>query len=178
MKIERIPKMKIKELYLKHKEIINYLIFGVLTTLVDLAVYTPLTALLGADYKIAGIIPWYIVTNTVAWVVAVLFAYVTNKTWVFEEKDWSSKKVVRELSSFAGGRVVTLLIQLFLMWLMIDATHLDKTALLTWGAGLLGFEGDFAVKMIVMVVIVVLNYVMSKLFVFRSGRPDSQSSAE
>ena len=53
------------------------------------------------------------------------------------------------------------------MWIMIDVTHLDKTWLLTWGAGLIGRQGDFAVKMIVSVVVVILNYVISKLFVFR-----------
>jgi len=159
--------MKIKELYTKNKEIINYLVFGVLTTLVDILVYTPLTEILGADYKIAGFIPWYIVTSVIAWAAAVLFAYVTNKKWVFEEKDWSAKAIGRELPVFAGGRVVTLLIQLFLMWIMIDVTHLDKTWLLTWGAGLIGRQGDFAVKMIVSVVVVILNYVISKLFVFR-----------
>ena len=102
--------MKIKELYTKNKEIINYLVFGVLTTLVDILVYTPLTEILGADYKIAGFIPWYIVTSVIAWAAAVLFAYVTNKKWVFEEKDWSAKAIGRELPVFAGGRVVTLLI--------------------------------------------------------------------
>ncbi|MBQ7827116.1 MAG: GtrA family protein [Clostridia bacterium] len=170
--------MKINELYLKYKEIVNYLIFGVLTTVIDFAVYTPLTAILGADFKIAGVIPWYIVTSVIAWIVAVLFAYITNKKWVFEEKDWSAGKVARELTSFAGGRVVTLLIQLFLMWLMIDVTHLDKTALFTWGAGLVGLKGDFVVKAIVAVVVVVLNYVISKLFVFKSASADGQDSAE
>lgn len=160
----------IKEIYIKHKEIINYLIFGVLTTVVDFAVYTPLTAILGADYKVAGVIPWYIVTSVIAWIAAVLFAYVTNKIWVFEEKDWSPRAVGRELPTFAGGRVVTLLVQLALMWLMIDATHLDKTWLFTWGSGLIGQNGDFAVKMVVAVVVVILNYVISKLFVFRKKK--------
>lgn len=163
--------MKIKELYMKHKEIVNYLIFGVLTTLVDFVVYTPLTAIFGADFKIAGFIPWYIVTSVIAWIAAVLFAYITNKKWVFEEKDWSATAVARELPTFAGGRVVTLLIQLFLMWLMIDATHLDKTWLLTWGAGLIGQKGDFSVKAIVAVVVVILNYVISKLLVFKPRKP-------
>ncbi len=166
----KTKKMKLKEAYLSHKEIVNYLIFGVLTTAVDFAVYTPLTAILGADYKLAGVIPWYIVTSVIAWIAAVLFAYVTNKTWVFEERDWSAGKVTREVISFAGGRVVTLLIQLFLMWLMIDATHLDKTALFTWGAGLVGLKGDFVVKAIVAVIVVILNYVISKLFVFKKKK--------
>ncbi|MBE6708685.1 MAG: GtrA family protein [Ruminococcaceae bacterium] len=162
--------MKLKMLYARYKEIINYLIFGVLTTLVDFAVYTPLTVIFGANYKIAGFVPWYIVTSVIAWIAAVLFAYVTNKIWVFEQKDWSARAVVHELIPFAGGRVVTLLIQLFLMWLMIDVTHLDKTGLFTWGAGLVGLEGDIVVKAIVAVVVVVLNYVISKLFVFKKNK--------
>ena len=162
--------MKIKEAYGRYKEVINYLIFGVLTTLVDFLVYTPLTAIFGANYKIAGVLSWYIITSVIAWAAAVLFAYVTNKIWVFEKKDWSPRAVARELPVFAGGRVVTLLIQLFLMWLMIDVAHLDVTALFRWGAGLVGLEGDFVVKAIVAVVVIVLNYVISKLFVFRKDK--------
>lgn len=161
---------RIKEIYASRKEIINYLVFGVLTTAVDFVVYTPLTAIFGADFKLVGVVPWYIVTSVIAWVAAVLFAYVTNKLWVFEERDWSAGKVVGELAVFAGGRVATLLIQLFLMWLMIDATHLDKTALFAWGAGLVGLQGDIVVKAIVAVVVVILNYVISKLFVFKKNK--------
>ncbi len=159
--------MKLKELYVRYKEIINYLIFGVLTTLVDFVVYTPLTAIFGANHKIAGVVSWYIITSVVAWAAAVIFAYITNKIWVFEKKDWSARTVARELPVFAGGRVVTLLVQLFLMWLMIDVAHLDMTALFRWGAGLVGLEGDIVVKAIVAVVVIVLNYVISKLFVFK-----------
>lgn len=167
---------KIKELYLKHKEIVNYMIFGVMTTVIDFGVYTPLTAIFGADYKLAGVLPWYIITSVIAWIAAVLFAYITNKKWVFEGKDWSAETVTRELTSFAGGRILTLLLQLFLMWLMIDVTHLNKTALFTLIAGVVGFEGDFAVKAMVAVVVVILNYIISKLFVFRSDRQDGVSS--
>ncbi len=159
--------MKIKKLYTENKEIINYMIFGILTTVIDFAVYTPLTAIFGARFKVFGVVPWYMVTSVIAWIAAVLFAYITNKKWVFEENDWSAGNVARELTSFAGGRCVTLLIQLFLMWLMIDVTHLDKTPLFVWGAGLVGLAGDFVVKAVVMVVIVILNYIISKLFVFK-----------
>lgn len=158
----------IRALFSRYREVILYLIFGVLTTVVDFAVYTPLTALLGADYKLFGI-PWYLITSVIAWIAAVLFAYITNKLWVFEKKDTSLRALARELPAFAGGRVLTLLIQLFLMWLMIDLTHLDKTALLTFGAGLIGQNGDFAVKAIVAVIVVILNYIISKLLVFRDG---------
>ena len=66
--------------------------------------------------------------------------------------------------------MLTLLIQLFLMWFLIDLTHLDKTALLVWGTGLFGLKGDFAVKAIVAVIVVILNYIFSKLFVFRNKK--------
>lgn len=165
---ERLVFMKtIRDLFAGYREQILYLIFGILTTVVDFAVYTPLTAMLGADYRFLGI-PWYLITSVIAWVCAVLFAYLTNKAWVFDRKDFSARAIGRELPAFAGGRVLTLLIQLLLMWLMIDLTHLDRTALLTWGAGLIGQKGDFAVKAIVAVVVVILNYVFSKLFVFRN----------
>lgn len=163
--------MKIFELYKKYKEIINYLVFGVLTTVVDFAVCLPLTAIFGADYKIAGFAPWHTVTEVIGWTAAVLFAYVTNKIWVFEERDWSAKCVARELPVFAGGRVATLLIQLFLTWLMIDIAHLEASALLSWGAGLVGFDdGYIVVRAIVAVVVIVLNYVISKLFVFKKKK--------
>lgn len=160
--------MKVKEVYKKYKEIINYLIFGVLTTLVDFVVCLPLTAIFGADYKVAGIVPWHTITEVIGWIAAVMFAYVTNKIWVFEEKDWSARRVARELPLFAGGRVVTLLIQLFLTWIMIDIAHLEASALLKWGAGLVGLDdGYIVVRAIVAVVVIVLNYVISKLLVFR-----------
>lgn len=157
----------IKELYLRHKEIVNYMFFGAMTTVIDFAVYTPLTAIFGADYKIVGFIPWYMITSVIAWIAAVMFAYFTNKKWVFYGKDWSSGTVAREFASFAGGRVLTLMIQLFLMWFMIDLTHLNDTPPFTFIAGILGFEGDFAVKVAVTLVVVILNYIISKLFVFR-----------
>lgn len=166
----------LSKLYARYREVILYLIFGVLTTVVDFAVYTPLTALFGSDYKIFGLLPWYLVTSVVAWLAAVLFSFFTNKAWVFREKDWSFSVTFKELISFLSGRVLTLLIQLLLMWLMIDLAHLDKTALLAGAAGLLSLGGDVVVKAIVSLVVIVLNYIISKLFVFRPAHSAEEST--
>jgi len=164
---------RIRSFLSRYREMISYLIFGVLTTVVDFAVYTPLTAILGADALVLGI-RWYLITSVIAWIAAVLFAYIINKLWVFCSRDFSPRAIARELPSFAGGRVLTLLIQLLLMYVMIDLASLDKTALFVWGSGLIGQKGDFAVKAIVAVIVVILNYVFSKLFVFRDRKNGEQ----
>ncbi len=155
----------------KTKEIVLYIIFGLLTTLVNFLVYTPLTNLLGADHRIPvfGLftLPWYQITNVIAWIAAVLFAYFTNKLFVFESKSFAPRVLIPEILSFAGARVLTLLIENGIMFLFIDVIHADKWALVEWGAGLLGQNGDFAIKAGAEVIVVILNYVFSKLFIFR-----------
>ena len=158
-----------KAFWKKYKEIILYIVFGVLTTLVDFLVYTPLTDLLGKDRRVIGI-PWYIYTSVIAWVAAVLFAYITNKLWVFEPTGAKKKGIAKELAVFAGGRVLTLLIQLLLMWFFIDLIHADEWGICRWAAGLIGQQGHFAIKAGVSVIVVILNYVFSKLFVFRKKK--------
>ncbi len=158
--------MKIKEVFSRYREVLMYLLFGVLTTAVDLGVYTPLTVLIDAETKFLGI-SWHLYAQVIAWVAAVLFAFVTNKIWVFSSPDFSPRAIARELPAFAGGRVLTLLIQLALMWLLIDLCALHTLPLLVWASGIIGAKGDFAVRMGVSVIVIVLNYVFSKLFVFK-----------
>ena len=161
-----------KKLWTKYREIILYLIFGVLTTLVDMVVYTVLTDLVGKDTRVLGI-PWYFYTQVIAWIAAVLFAYVTNRLWVFSDKARTTPGILRELSLFAGGRVLTLLIQMALMWFFLDLIHADAWSLAVWAASLLGQQGHFSVKLGVSVIVVILNYVFSKLFVFRKAKEAS-----
>ena len=165
-----------KKLWTKYREILLYLIFGVLTTLVDTVVYTVLTDLLGKDRPVLGI-PWYFYTQVIAWCAAVLFAYVTNRLWVFSDKASGAKGIARELTLFAGGRVLTLLIQMALMWFLLDLLHADSWGLAVWSAGLLGQQGHFSVKLGVSVIVVILNYVFSKLFVFRKTKGDASGGA-
>ena len=137
--------------YQKHKEIINYIFFGGLTTLVNWMVYSLLVALIHLP------IEW---SNAIAWVAAVLFAYVTNGKWVFESEATGRKSRLREFFLFLASRVFTGVVELLglpaLYYLGLDTS--------IWG-----IDG-FLAKVIVTVVVVILNYVLSKLVVFRKAK--------
>ena len=133
----------IKALFRKYEGIISYLFFGVLTTAVNYVIYLPCYNLLGFSAA---------VSNVIAWVVAVAFAYLTNKPFVFKSHDWSMETVLPELTKFVGCRVGSGLLETGIIFLTVD---------------LLGFDGNF-MKLLTSVLVVVLNYVGSKLLVFKS----------
>ena len=135
---------KIKHLIRKYWDILVYLVFGVLTTVVNYLVYLPCYNLLGFPA---------VVSNVIAWVVAVAFAYVTNKPFVFRSHDWSVKTVVPELTKFVGTRVASGGMESAIIWIAVD---------------LLGGNGNIW-KLVTSVLVVVLNYVGSKLLVFRKN---------
>lgn len=135
---------KIKDLFNKYKEVIMYLIFGVLTTVVSLVSYYLLTITIlnpesGIQLQIA---------NILSWIISVAFAYITNRKYVFESK---SKEFVKEISSFVGGRVATLLMDMAIMFIFVTILHLN----------------DKLFKLLSQVLIIISNYVISKLFVFK-----------
>lgn len=128
-----------KELLLKYKEIIMYLIFGVLTTVVNIAVY----------YIMANSLQiHYLISNIVAWFLSVLFAYVTNRKYVFESK---SEQIIKEMTSFFGARLATGAMDMVLMWLFVGLHILP----------------DFVAKVITNVIVIIANYILSKLVVFK-----------
>lgn len=132
------------DLYNKYKEIINYLIFGVLTTLISLATYYALTfTVLNADKALE-----LQIANVVSWIASVTFAYFTNRSFVFESKE---KLSLKEAFSFYMSRVSTLLLDMGLMYLLVTVLSFN----------------DKLVKIIVQVVVIVLNYVLSKFIVFK-----------
>ena len=133
---------KLKQLIVKYYDILTYLIFGVLTTVVNYLVYLPCYNLLALPA---------VVSNVIAWVVAVAFAYVTNKPFVFRSHDWSAKTVVPELTKFVGTRVASGGMESAIIWIAVD---------------LLGGNGNIW-KLVTSVLVVVLNYIGSKLLVFR-----------
>ena len=133
---------KIKELYTKYKEIINYLIFGVLTTVVNIVTYAIFARLFHVDE---------VVSNIIAQIISILFAYVTNKIYVFESKSTKLKDVLREMVSFFGCRIFTAVLDTLLFSFMIKIL----------------FMNDLIAKCITQVVVIVLNYVFSKLIIFR-----------
>ena len=138
---------KIKELYKKYKEVINYLIFGVLTTLVSLAVYY-ISVLTVLDPENAFQLQ---VANIISWIAGVAFAYFTNRKYVFESKETNK---IKEASKFVLARVTTLVMDMLIMWLGVTILH----------------GNDKIVKLISQVVVIVSNYVFSKLFVFKKEK--------
>lgn len=160
---------KIKGLFIKYKEIIMYIIFGVLTTLVNWVVYWLMEPLLSSAMHGDQVI-WTIfgknitmsilsifLANFIAWVAGVVFAFVTNKIWVFESKSWRFGLVMKELWLFVLARLITGVLEWFGVPLLV-AMGLNQP--------LFGAEG-FVAKLIVSVVVVILNYVFSKLIIFR-----------
>ena len=133
---------KIRALLEKYWDIVTYLFFGVLTTVVNYVVYLPVYNLLGLSAA---------VSNAIAWVVAVAFAYLTNKPFVFKSHDWSAKTVVPELTKFVSCRV---------------ASGVMETAILFVTVDLLGWNGNLW-KLVTSVLVVILNYLASKLLVFK-----------
>ena len=132
------------DLYNKYSEIINYLIFGFLTTIISLIVYYCLTFTI-INPKDAIMLQ---VANILSWIAGVTFAYITNRKYVFNSKNTNIKK---ELVSFVSARIVTLILDMLIMGVFVT---------------LLGFN-DKIVKIISQVVVIVSNYVFSKLFVFK-----------
>ena len=133
---------KIRILLEKYRDILAYLFFGVLTTAVNYLVYLPCFNLLGLSAA---------VSNVIAWVVAVAFAYLTNKPWVFKSHDWSRQTVIPELTKFVGCRVGSGALETGIIFLTVD---------------MLGFNGN-VMKLVTSVLVVVLNYIGSKLLVFK-----------
>ena len=134
---------KIRALVEKYWDILSYLFFGVLTTVVNYVVYLPCYNLLNLSA---------VASNAIAWVVAVAFAYLTNKPFVFRSHDWSAKTVVPELTKFVGCRI---------------GSGLAETLILLLAVDIMGWNGNIW-KLITNVLVVILNYIGSKLLVFRS----------
>lgn len=132
----------IKKLIVKYWDILSYLFFGGLTTLVNFVIYYPCYNWLHMSATLA---------NVIAWVVAVAFAYLTNKPFVFRSYDWSWKTVGPELTKFVGCRIGSGLLETAAIFLTVDCLH--------WNGNVM--------KLILAVVVVILNYIGSKLLVFR-----------
>ena len=124
--------------YTKYKEVIMYLVFGVLTTIVNIAAYAVCARVLGIHYMIS---------TAIAWILAVLFAYVTNKLFVFESRNTEIHFVIKEMASFFACRAVSGGTDMLLMWLFVDVLHVN----------------DMIVKVLSNVIVVIINYVLSKL---------------
>ena len=135
---------KIITLYKKYSEIINYLIFGFLTTIISLLVYYFLTFTFLDPNKFICLQ----IANIISWIAGVTFAYVTNRKYVFNSKN---KNKVKEVSNFVLARIITLLMDMVIMALGVTIMHFN----------------DKYIKILSQIIVIVSNYIFSKLFVFR-----------
>lgn len=126
------------------RETIYYIVFGVLTTLVDYVVAMACFACFGMSE---------LTSNNLAWVVSVIFAYITNKLFVFESKSFQLQVVAREVIAFFGARVLTLLMADVIIWIAVKV-HITF----------------FVAKLFSSVIVVVVNYIFSKLFIFKKKK--------
>ena len=133
---------KIWNLLQKYRDIVSYLFFGVLTTVVNYVIYLPV-------YNICGLSA--AVSNIIAWAGAVIFAYLTNKPFVFCSHDWSAKTVIPELTKFISCRLASGAMETVILLLAVDCLHWNGNV---W-------------KLVTQVLVVIFNYVGSKLLVFR-----------
>lgn len=147
-KIRGYKVKKIVDLYKKYEEIINYLIVGVLTTIVSLIVkwgllFTVLDPKNSVQLQVAVVI---------SWIAAVVFAYITNRIFVFKSK---SKKILKEIMSFFGARLLTLGLEMIIMWFFVTFLKLNSDLwVLMW-------------TMVAQILVIIFNYIFSKLFVFK-----------
>lgn len=152
------------------REIVTYIIFGVLTTAVNLVTFYITKQIFisigwdGVFNAMLGSAGWekalallgsgtdYLDATVIAWTVAVIFAFVTNKLIVFESKSWKPAVAGKEFIGFIGARMFSLLVELLCMFIMVTLLH--------WN--------EFVAKVIVQIIVVILNYVFSKLIIFKN----------
>lgn len=183
--------MKLKELYLKlynavfsvsifkpllkipfvekllQYEVVSYLVFGVLTTVVNFVVYGLSNLLAGENYEAKILFSvgsfdflWIYVSQALAWVAAVIFAYITNKLFVFESSSWKRNVVVKEIVSFFSARILSFILFEELLFILL--------------AGIIGINGWIS-KIIISFLVIVFNFVASKLVIFRNKkRPEGE----
>ena len=132
----------IKDLWTKYKSLIMYAFFGGLTTVVNMVTYY-------VSYNLLGIpnVP----STAIAWLLSVLFAFITNKLWVFESKSFDKKSMLHEVTSFFGCRVATGILDIVIMYLSVDVAHFNPTL---W-------------KLISNILVIIINYIASKLLIFK-----------
>ena len=132
-------------IYRQHEEGFNYLIFGFLAFVLNYLLYALFEGLLGLHY---------IAATVLSWVLAVIFAYWTNRNFVFKSKNQGSAGLLREFTSFIGARIATELLELLLMYLLVDVAGANS----------------YAAKIVGQIAVIVSNYFLSKLWIFKEKK--------
>lgn len=146
---------KLKELYTKYKEMILYLIFGVLTTALNYAVFFIFNIPLGVHYEIS---------NCIAWVAGVIFAFFTNRSIVFNSQAKGFKKKFIEAAEFVAARLFSLVAEMIILWFFVEILPLYPDE--NWNTLIVKFIGA--------VVVVILNYIASKFVIFKKDKDESK----
>lgn len=150
--------IKIKKLIkaFLNKETILYLIFGFLTTALGFVTLKLFDVLLGSKL--------YLVSNSLSWLLCVAFAYVTNKLFVFESKSWDFKVLKKEIPSFLSARIASYFVEQGSLWFMMEIlTFKDRI----FDFIIIRLSGLMTAKLIVGVIVVIINYALSKLLIFK-----------
>lgn len=163
-------------LYAKYREIIMYVVFGVLTTIISFASYYAARWVFPDAQSVPGWLRWiFNITSVfgtdsatalpviISWILSVTFAFVTNRTVVFRSSEKGAAGVFREAVSFYAARLATLFVDLVIMFLLVDLTGIQNS----WY--------ELGCKLFSNVVILVLNYILSKLLVFRKKKSDERT---
>lgn len=129
------------ELIKKYEEIILYVFFGVCTTLVNILVYYIFSHIFNLGT---------IISTVIAWILSVLFAYITNKIWVFKSKSWDKNVLFKEMISFFSCRLLTGLLDIGIMYIFVDILKFN----------------DIIIKVISNIIVIIINYIASKLVIF------------
>ena len=158
---------KIKELFVKYKEIITYVIFGVLTTVVSWGTYTVFVEKLSMKVFVG---------NLLSWICAIVFAYVTNKLWVFESKSWKPSVIGKEIVTFVASRGITGVIEILCVPLLaktgFDNIFYGILEKMNISIGILFTDGIYS-KIFLSVVVVILNYFFSKFIIFKNKNKEN-----
>ena len=134
---------KLHKIYKDHKEMVMYALFGVVTFFVSVLSFALFTKLMGLDALIA---------NVFSWILAVMTAYITNKKWVFLSVTEGKRDLMKECMEFFGGRFFTLLVEELMLFVFVTMMQIDA----------------MFIKIIAQVIVVILNYLISKLIVFKN----------
>lgn len=133
----------IKNLWLRYKELFFYGVFGVGATVINIVSYRVLANIFGKEY--------FLIANIIAWVLAFIFAFITNKLFVFESKSWEARIAIKEFVGFLSARLATGVLDTVLMWLFVSVISLDDTLS----------------KIIINILVIIINYIASKFFIFK-----------
>lgn len=160
MNTQKSANLKQKLIDFLHSELFSYLFFGVCTTIINIVTFQLFYSLMNVPT---------LISNAIAWVFSVAFAYITNRTFVFHSNENTAKGILREISAFVGARLFSLLFDEIIMWLMVDV--MGYTAIERLTAQILNMDIQDAKSLIAKVcanvVVMILNFLFSKLFIFK-----------